>query len=108
MNFKLTPAKSLFESVSKEFKGSVEDKAMGVSGMVTDPRVGSMDQMTPGKARRMYQIGQKQLRQEVKEERKRIKGLDISVQEKRKMDRNLGNAVLKIDTKFKSLLGFDK
>jgi hypothetical protein len=108
MDFKLTPAKSLLESVSKEFKGSVEDKAMGISGMVTDPIVGSMKQMTPGKLRRMYQIGQQQLRQEVKEERKKIKGLDISVQEKKKMDRNLGNAVLKIDTKFKSLLGFDK
>jgi hypothetical protein len=108
MDFKLTPAKSLLKSVSKEFKGSFEDKAMGISGMINDPIVGSIKQMTPGKLRRMYQIGQQQLRQEVKEERKKIKGLDISVQEKKKMDRNLGNAVLKIDTKFKSLLGFDK
>lgn len=108
MDFKLTPAKSLFESVSKEFKGSVEDRAMGISGMVTDSGVGSIKQMTPGKLRRMYQIGQQQLRQEIKEERKRIKEMDISAEKKRNLDRGLGKEVLKVDDEFKSLLGFKK
>jgi len=108
MDFKLTDSKSLLKAVQKDFAGSVEDKAMGVSGMATGSNAGSIKDMTKGKLRRMYEIGQKRIRGEVEEARKKIRAMDVSAEKKRELDRGLGKRGLKVDREFKSLLGFKK
>jgi hypothetical protein len=113
MDFKLTSPKSLLQSVRKNFADSVEEKAMTASsaaqgGTAQKGSGGLPGGMTVGKARRMFKIGQKQLQQEIKDARKNIASMDVSAEKKRKLNRNLGNEVLKVQTEFKSLLGFDK
>lgn len=113
MDFKLTPPKSLLESVRKDFASSVEEKAMTASsytqgGPAQKGSGGLPGGMTRGKARRMFEIARKELGKEVKAAKETIFSMDVSKQKKRVLDRQLSNQALKTQTELKSLLGFDK
>lgn len=113
MGFKLTPAKSLLESVRKDFAGSVEERAMTASSAATGGAAqkgggGLPGGMTRGKARRMFDIARKELGKEVKAAKETIVSMGVSKQKKRVLDRQLSNQALKTQAELKSLLGFDK
>ncbi len=106
MDFKFTTSKSLFDMVTKDFKGSVEDKAMSLSGIM-NPSTNYLAENS-GKRRRMYEIGQNVLRKEMRKARTQIKQMDASPEEKRKANAAAQKQVEAIDTQFKSFLGFKK
>ena len=106
MNFKFTTPQSLFEMVKKDFKGSVEDKAMTASGMAMPP-IHDLGK-NAGKRKRMREIGQKILRTEFNKVREQIRKTDMSSQEKRNTAKQAQIEVQKISKQFGTLLGFKK
>jgi len=106
MDFKFTKPKSLFDMVTKDFKGSFDDKVMSLSGMM-NPSL-NYSRESAGKRRRMYEIGQNVLRKEMRKARTQIRKMDASPEEKRKADAAAQKQVEAIDTQFKNLLGFKK
>lgn len=113
MDFKLTPPKSLLESVRKDFADSLEEKAMTASSAATGGAAqkgggGLPGGVTRGKARRMFEIARKELGKEVKAAKEAIGAMDVSKQRKAVLDRQLSNQAIKTQSELKSLLGFDK
>lgn len=106
MDFKFTTSKSLFDMVTKDFKGSVDDKVMSLSGKMNFTNNYSAE--NAGKRRRMYEMGRNVLRKEMRKARTKIKQMDASPEEKRKADAAAQKQVEAIDTQFKSFLGFKK
>tara|TARA_R100000278_G_scaffold4564_2_gene7639 strand:- start:6927 stop:7322 length:396 start_codon:yes stop_codon:yes gene_type:complete len=100
----LPTAKSLHNSISKEFKDSFEKKAMDAG-----PSVGmGLFGKNAAQQRVKFKKAQNKLRAVVRENKKRIKDSNLSVEQKKVKDKQLIENATKIDKQMMEMFGLKK